>query len=150
MSTIGTDVITGALKLNNFMEGKCFTSWADFIAAVPSMFSVEVPSNITNVSIGNQQPTSSELDHLWIKQDPSGSFIGLFLYAQGAWQQVYPVPNQIFLVYGDSRNIDPGFTLASDDTNLSAAQIQTLQKIWHIGGTSPTWYSIFHVTYTGF
>ena len=146
--TIGTEVIQGALKLKNFMESKCFSCWEDFIAAIPEMFSVEVPSNITNVTVGNTQPLDSERDHLWVRTDSSGSPIGLFIYSGGTWNQFLPPPNQIYYVYGDSRNIPPGYELASASTVLTASQILTLQKTWHaeLGG----WYSIFHVVYTGF
>lgn len=148
--TIGIDVIRGAIKLDGFLEGKCFTSWSEFISELPNMLSVEIPTGITNVTVGNIQPSSSELDHLWIKTDGAGSFIGMFIYTTGSWRQIYPAPNQLFLMYGNSTNIPAGYTLASSDPNLTPAEIANLQKIWTIGGTSPTWYSVFHVTYIGF
>lgn len=148
--TIGVDVIRGILKLDNFMEGKCFTSWADFIAAMPSMFSVEVPTDVTNVKLGTDQPSDSERDNLWIKINGAGSFVGIFIYAQGTWQQIYPVPQEIFFMYGDSRNVPAGYRLVSDDPNISDIQVVNMQKIWTTGGTSPTWYTTFHVTYKGF
>lgn len=147
--TIGTDVIQGILKLNNFMEGKCFTCWSDFVAAVPSMFSVELPSNVSNVNVSSSEPSDSERDHLWVKISPSGSPIGLFIYSQGAWKQFLPAVNQLFYVYGDSNNIPDGYTLASNDPNLSSSEILTLQKTWHPNNAG-TGYTIFHVTYTGF
>lgn len=147
---IGTDVIRGAIKLDNFLEGKCFTSWSDFISDLPNMLSVEIPTGITNVNIGNLQPSSSELDHLWIKTDGSGSFIGMFIYTTGSWRQIYPAPNQLFLMYGNSTSIPAGYTLASADPNISAAELANLQKVWTVLSTSPTVYSVFHVTYTGF
>lgn len=148
--SIGTDVIRGAIKLNGFLEGKCFTSWSEFISELPNMLSVEIPTGITNVTVGIAQPSSSELDHLWIKTDGSGSFLGLFIYTTGSWRQIYPVPNQLFLIYGSSNNIPDGYTLASNDPNISPAELANLQKVWTILSTSPTVYSVFHVTYTGF
>lgn len=148
--TVGVDVIRGALKLDSFLEGKCFTSWADFVAAIPSMFSVEVPSGITNVTISNQSPSDTDRDHLWIKVDGSGSFLGFFIYTSGAWQQIYPAPNQLFLMYGDSRYPPAGYTVATDDPNISATMLANLKKIWTLGGTSPDWWTVFHATYTGF
>lgn len=146
--TIGTDLIQGVLKLNNFQESNCFTCWSDFVKAIPNMFAVELPSNISNVTIGTSQPSDSERDHLWVKTDPSGSPIGLFTYSGGTWNQFLPPQNEIFYVYGDSRSIPSGYILASSSPNLTASQILTLQKTWHAepGG----WYSIFHVVYTGF
>lgn len=148
--TIGIDIVRGAIRLDNFVEGKCFTSWAEFLQELPNLLTVELPTGITNVTIGINQPTSSELGNLWIKTDGSGSFVGLFLYMQGAWQQIYPAPNQLFLMYGDSRSVPAGYTLASADPNISALMLSNLQKIWTIGGTTPTWYSVYHATYTGF
>lgn len=147
---IGTDVIRSAVKLDGLIEGKCFTSWEEFLSELPKMLIVEIPTGITNVTVGNAQPSSSELDHLWVKTDGAGSFIGLFIYATGSWRQIYPVPNQIFLMYGDSSNIPDGYRLASEDPNISAAMLANLQKVWSILTTSPTTYSVFHVTYAGF
>ena len=144
------DVIRGALKLDNFMENKCFSSWEDFVKAFPSMFSVEVPPDITNVSIGAAEPSATDRDHLWIKLDGAGSFVGLYIYAQGAWQKIYPLSNQLFFMYGDSRSLPAGYTLAANDPNISASQLTQMQKIWTLGGTSPSWWTTFHVTYTGF
>jgi hypothetical protein len=145
----GTETIRGVLKLDNFMEGKCFTSWSDFVQAMPSMFSVEVPNDITNVTLGIQQPSDSERDHLWIRTDNSGAFSGLYIYSQGAWQIIYPVPKQLFFMWGDSRNIPAGYTLASVDPNIDSTMLMDMQKIWCVGGTGPTWWKTFHVTYTG-
>lgn len=148
--TIGNDVIRGALKLDSFLEGQCFVSWSAFIQAIPSMFSVELPAEVTNVTIGNQAPSDDDRDHLWIKTDGSGSFLGLYLYMSGAWQQIYPVPNQIFLLYGDSRYPPPGYTLVSNDPGISSAMLANLKKMWVVGGTSPDWWTMYHATYTGF
>lgn len=149
MTVIGTDVIQGVLKLNNFMEGKCFTCWSDFVAAIPSMFSVEVPNNITNVTVSATEPTDSERDHLWVKIDPSGSPIGFFTFSQSAWNQFFPPKNALYYVYGDSNNIPAGYVLASNFSGLSASEILTLQKTWHVNSTG-TGYTIFHVIYVGF
>lgn len=147
---IGTDTVQGVLKLQGLLDEGCFTSWKEFVASIPDLFSVELPNDITNVTVGSSQPSDSERDHLWIRTDGSGSFVGLLIYASGAWRQIYPAPNQIFLMYGDSRSVPVGYTLVSDDPNLSTSEVQNLQKIWTQGGTSPTWYTVFHVTYTGF
>ena len=147
---IGTDVVLGALKLTGIVDAQCYKSFKEFVTAIPDLFSVEIPNNITNVTVGNEQPSASERDHLWVKTSGSGSFIGLFLYAQGAWNQIYPVPQGIFRMYGDSRAVPDGYLLASDDPNISSAMLAEMQKTWVTGGTSPTWYTLFQVTYIGF
>lgn len=144
-----SDLIRGAIKLDGFREGQCFTSIDDYTKALPGMLAVEIPASITNVTVSADQPTDDERDNLWFRRDNSGSFLGLYLYAQGAWQQIYPVPQQIFKLYGDSRNIPKGFALA-DQPFVSLAQLSKLKEEWLVGGSSPTWYSIFDVVYVGF
>lgn len=146
----GTDVIQGALKLTGLVDAQCYKSFKEFVAAMPDLFSVEVPNNISNVTVGNSQPSASERDHLWVRTDGSGSFVGLFTYAQGSWKQIYPVPQGIFRMYGDSRAVPEGYRLASADPNISSAMLAELQKTWVTGGSSPTWYTMFHTTYIGF
>lgn len=147
---MGNDVIRGAVKLDGFIEEKCFKSWAEFITALPSMLALEIPDSITNVTVGNTQPTDDQRDNLWIRKDSSGSFVGFYLYAQGTWQKIFPADGELTWVSGDSRVIAPGYTLATNLTDLTAAQKAFLTARWHIGGTSPTWYDIFEVRYTGF
>lgn len=149
----GTDVIQGALKLVGLSDQECFKSWEEFVTAIPELFAVEVPNNITNVTLSTAQPTDSERDYLWIKLDGSGSFVGMLIYAQGGWKQIYPIPEpvlEIHHVVGDSRNLPPGFILASADPRVTATQLTKLKTDWLVGGTSPTWYSIFDMTYVGF
>jgi hypothetical protein len=148
--TTSNDVLRGTVKLDGFLEGCCFTSWDDFVKKLPSLLAIEIPSNVTNVTIGNTQPTDDERDNLWIRKDNSGSFLGMFIYSQGTWQQIYPPPLSAILMLGDSRVIPAGYQLASDVTFVDAATLTALQSLWVIGGTSPTWYKMFHVFYTGF
>ena len=144
------DVIRGAVTLDGFLEGRCFKSWDEFVRTLPSMLSVEIPANATNVSVGNIQPTDDQRDNLWVRKDNSGSFMGLFVYSQGAWQQVYPPPLSAILMLGDSRSIPTGYILASDASFVDAATLVSLQTLWVAGGLGPPiWYKLFHVFYVG-
>lgn len=148
---IGTDAIRGVLKLDGFIEGKYFTSWQDFVQSIPDLFSVEVPNNITNVTIGSTEPSSSERDNMWFKENSAGSPVGIFIYSGGAWKQFLPVPNEIHLIYGDSRTPPFGYTVVTDSPVFSPAQVAEMQKVWSVGGTTPTpWWTVFHVVWTGF
>lgn len=140
--------IRGSIKLDNLIETGCFTSIDDFLKRLPDMLTVEIPADVTNVTIGSTQPNSDQLNNLWIKKDNSGSFVGLFLFAQGGWNQVYPVPQELHLVYGDSTVIPTGYQLASDDVNISPTQLAFLQLMWHSNGGGG--YDIFHISYAGF
>jgi len=147
--TTDVDVIQGAIKLQQLPDRQCFTNWQDFLRRLPDLLSVEIPTDVTNVTVGNTYPSDSEQDHLWVKTDSSGNFVGLFLFVTGAWRQIYPLPDQLFLIIGDSRSVPDGYTLASDDPRITALMLANLQKIWTIGGTTPTWYSVYHATFTG-
>jgi hypothetical protein len=148
---LGTDTIRGVLKLEGKPDCQFFTGWQDFIQNMSKLFAVEIPNDITNVTIGQEQPSDSERDHLWFRTDSSGGFAGLYLFGAGAWQKVYPLQGQVFLMYGNSLNIPTGYTLAENDPNLNSSEIASLKKMWVQGGDSPSlWYSLFHVTFTGF
>lgn len=145
-----TDVIRGTISLDGFLDGRCFKSWDEFVKALPSMLTVEIPADSTNVSVGNVQPTDDQRDNLWVRKDNSGSFIGLYVYSQGAWQQVYPPPLSLSLIVGDSRVVPIGYQLASDSSLIDATMLAALQKLWVVGGVGPpVWYKMFHVMYVG-
>lgn len=145
------DVIRGAIKIDNFLQDKCFTSWKDFVLALPQMLTVEVPTSVTNVTVGTVQPGDDEKDNLWIRRDNSGSFLGMYIFAAGSWKQIFPVPNEIFYVYGDSRQPPPGYSFVEDVTTFSVDELNKMRLIWHVGGTVPTtWYSTYHCVYVGF
>ena len=146
---MNVDVIQSVLKLVQMPERQCFTSWQDLLRKIPELYAVEIPSGITNVSIGNAYPSSSETDHLWIQTDNSGNFIGLNIFVTGAWRQIYPLLDQLFLIVGDSRVPPSGYTVADSDPRIDDAMLNNLQKIWTLGGTTPIWYTVFHVTFTG-
>jgi hypothetical protein len=144
------DVVRGAIYLDSFLEGKCFKSWDEFVQALPSMLAVEVPASVSNVSVGNTQPNDDERDNLWVRKDNSGSFMGLFVYSQGAWQQIYPPPNAASLVLGDSRNVPAGYILASDASFVDVNTLAKLMTMWEVGGLGPpVWYKMFHIFYVG-
>jgi len=141
----------GSLKLLGKLDCNCFTSWQDFIKAIPSMFAVEIPPDITNVTLSNNQPDADQQDHVWFKLNSAGNFVGIFLYITGSWRQVYPVPNQIFQVFGDSRVPPTGYILVdSSNPNFTAAEVAALQANWVPHPTEPGVYTIFNVTYAGF
>lgn len=146
-----TDVIKGSLVVQGMLEDKCFESVKDFILALPNILAVELPSSISNVTVGNVQPADYERDNLWIRKDNDGGFIGIYVFAKKNWQQIFPVPGQLTLIVGDSRSVPEGYTFAEDLTDLTTDQKAVLKKGWHVGGTTPAvWYDLFHVRFTGF
>lgn len=144
------DVISGAIKLSGLMEGKCFTSWQEFVQALPSMLTIEVPSSISNVTVGNIQPAADELDHLWIRKDSSGSFVGLYVFSLGKWRQVYPVDGEVIWMNGDSRLIPDGYVLIDTGTSgFTQDVINHIKNMYKLDNTG-VYYVYFAVTYVGF
>lgn len=147
--SISNDVILGALKLIGSPDVKCFTSWKEFLLAWPTMFGVEINrASITNVTIGMDQPGADETDHLWVRFNNAGVFVGLYAYSQTGWFMFAPSPNAIIRMYGDSTIIPKGFRLAdTSNPRLTNAAATALMTQWH--SISPGVYDIFDVTWEG-
>ena len=142
------NVTRAEIVLTGLPHTKCFTSWQDFLAALPSFLSVEVPSSITNVIVSNIQPTSSQTADIWFRTSNSGSFIGIYVFAQGVWHQIYPVnvdgvpdTTQIFWLYGDSANPPAGWTNTDNYAGLSVPVKTALKSQWVLEGAIYTYYS---------
>lgn len=147
-----TDVIQGALKLLGLPDDKCWSSFSEFLQDFPNLYGVEISNKITNVIVSNAQPLDSERDTVWIRTDNSGSFIGIFLYGAGTWQQMFPAPNQLFRMYGLSTSLPAGFTLAThvNVPAITTAMETQLKTGWYPAPPSAGPYTVFDAVFTGF
>lgn len=149
-----TDVIKGTIKIQNILEEACVLDFPDLIRQLPNFITIEVPSTISNVVIGPQQPGSDKRNNLWIRTDSSGDFLGIFVYAVGLWRQVYPVPMGLIRIAdgaADSRTPPVGYTLATEANVLTQSQKDFLVQQWHWHLDVPnTYYDIFDVFFTGY
>lgn len=144
-----SDIILGALKLVGKVDCQCFTSIPDFLKAFPKLFAVEVPASITNVIVSVNQPDDSQHDSVWFRIDAAGSFVGIFIYATGDWRQVWPTPQGVFRMYGNSSVVPPGYQLIdASNPHFTAAEVAAIQATWYTPGGG--YYTIFDVTYEGF
>lgn len=144
------DSVLAPLKLQGLPDLACFKCFEDLLQALPSYLFAEIPITITNIVFSSTQPLDTQRDYIWFRRDNSGGFLGIYLYVGGQWQQIYPTPNGIFRMYGDSRDIPPGYLLAdADNPNLTAAMATHLETQWLLDPTL-TYYVIFDVTYEGF
>jgi len=140
-----TDVIRGTLKLDNFQEGRVYTDTDAFIKALQDMFAIEIPTTITNVIISAAQPGDDFKEGVWIRKNSAGIFEGVYVFQSGAWTRIVPplFDNEVILMYGDSRDIPAGFSLADDsNTNLPAGVGAALMTNWVADGGN---YSLFHI-----
>ena len=140
-----TDVIRGALKLDNFNEGRSYSDLDAFVQALADMFSVEIPENITNVIVSSSEPGDDFKTGVWIRRDTSGTFAGIYIFQSDAWKSIVPpvFDTQIILMYGDSRNVPSGYSLAdASNANLPAGVGAQLVASWIDTGD---YYSLFHI-----
>ncbi len=142
------------IVLTGLQDTKCFTSWQDFLQELPNLISVAVPNNITNVIVSNIQPTSSQTTDIWFRTSNSGSFLGIYVFSQGAWHQIYPVnvdgpidTTQIFWFQGDPNNPPAGWTNTNVATIVDPTIATALAALWVTGSGGLVYYS---AVFTGF
>lgn len=150
MSAYQNDVIPGTLKITNLPECQCFTSFEDFIKALPNYLGVELPKNFTNVSVGNVQPSEADRDTVWFRMSPSGAFIGIFVYYRGTWISVFPAPNQLIRVVGDSRTPPTGYkVVAVGDAGITDPTTLTAIQTGWVRDSTNTYYIVFDTVFIG-
>lgn len=143
-----SDLVRGQLVVTGLLDTQCFTSWQEVINALPNLLAPEMPNSITNVIVGNTQPTDSQTSSIWFRLSNSGSFLGIYVFSQGAWHQIYPVnvdtpttTTQIFWLAGDSEQVPAGFTNTDNALILTAAVQAALKAQWVLEGSIYTLYS---------
>lgn len=132
------DVVRGVLKVDNLPERACFTSWQDFLEELPTFLTVELPTNVSGVVVGRDFPTDDDKDKVWFRRDPSGNFLGIYAFQNGAWRPFYNVtPGQVIWTIGDSDNVPDGFVLIeTGDATIPSTVVEALmgQYISKAGG----------------
>lgn len=85
------NIIAGDLVIKNIPENACYTSFTELLKSLPEYLGVQIPSTITNVIVSNVQPSSSQTTSIWFRYSNSGSFLGIYVFSQGAWHNIYPI-----------------------------------------------------------
>lgn len=142
--------VTGAWKLVGLPDTACFTSFKDLLLALQAFSVLEIPKTITNVVVSNVQPLDSQRNYVWFRTGSSGHFIGIYVYSDGKWVQVFRAPQEIIRIGGigaDSRTPPPGYQLIdSDNAGFTSAQVSFIQSGWHKDPTNTFW-DVFDVTW---
>lgn len=144
-------VITGAIKFVDVPNDFCLTNITDLIKFIQKFGKIEFDaSQVTNVVVSVDQPEIIQgLNIIWFKISNSGNFIGVFVYVNSQWLQMFPVPAGIYRISGDSNNPPPGYTLITSTTpGFTAAMVNHLESQWLRDPTDSYWV-IFDVVYTG-
>jgi hypothetical protein len=85
------NLVAGTLVVQGVPENACFTTFIDLIKALPTYLGVQIPASVTNVIVGNVQPSSSQTTNVWFRLSNAGSFMGIYVFSQGAWHNIYPI-----------------------------------------------------------
>lgn len=133
MNEIITDNVRGALKVNGSLDRQYFTSWREFIEALPNLLSVEIPSSITNVVVSAGEPGDDDGDKLWVRKDSAGGFLGLYLFQRGKWRRFFnSAPNEVHWFGGDSNHPEEGFVVIDDEDAVFTSYVVTSLKVKYI------------------
>jgi len=142
---MNTIELRDAIKILGLPDTTCFESFEQLLQVLTDYMVLEIPTSITNVVVGNTQPGDTQRDAVWFRMSNGGQFIGIYLYSEGTWTQFFPVPGQVYKIAGgDSRDVPRGFILASNSSNLTAAEKAKLEEEWLFDPTN-VYYTIFHV-----
>jgi len=137
--------VEASVQITGLPDGTCFESFGELLQALPQYLQVLIPNNITNVIVSNTQPNATQRDYVWFRKSNGGVFIGIYLFSDGTWRQLFPVPGQIYRIAGgDSRDPPAGFILTDDAGNLTQAEKDHLKTSWLFDPTN-TFYVIFDV-----
>lgn len=143
-------IIKGAIKVQGVPESACFKSFPQLLNALGTYLTVEIQNQeFSNVVISNQQPGQADRGKIWWRIANSGSFVGIYFFVNGEWAQIFPAPNEIFWLYGDSADPPEGFKFLeeSDGILTGADYAQLIALAVPNGGVPP--FKYFPAIYTG-
>jgi len=145
-----SDVIKGAIKLNQLPDRLKYSSWIEFIKDLPNLLSVEVPTSVSGVIVGSSYPTETDRDKVWYRRDSAGNLIGTYAFQAGSWRPLYQLaPGQILWLYGDSSDIPEGFIMIDvGDPRIPALVVNTLMPQYIPNGSGG--YEYFAVRWAGY
>jgi hypothetical protein len=142
--------VTGAIKAVDLPEDFCITTTRELVKALERYLAVEFGvEQITNVVVSSAEPDAADRDIIWFRLDTSGNFLGIYVFVQGQWDQMFPAPSSVVKMYGDSRDVPRGYALVTEDlAGFTLGMVTKLQEEW-LRDPGDTYWMIFHVVYTG-
>lgn len=144
-----SNIVSAPIAIKGDPTTACFTTVGDFIEALPNFLVAEIPTSITNVVISNIQPLDSQRTDIWFRLSNGGTFIGIYVFSDGTWIQMFPPPQGLFSMYGDSRDVPKGYVLADENNGALPPGVGLwLKQRWKLDPTN-TFYQVFDTTYEG-
>lgn len=144
-----SNIVSAPLAIRGDPSTACFTNIGEFIESLPNFLIAQIPTSITNVIISNIQPLDSERNTIWFRLNNAGTFIGIYVFSDGTWIQMFPPPQGVFGMYGDSRDVPKGYVLADEDNAALPPGVGLfLKQSWKLSG-SGDYYVYFQATFLG-
>lgn len=141
------DSVEGVLKITNLPDLACFESFEALLLALPTYLKVYIPPSITNVVIGNTEPSDAERNYLWIKRNNAGDVVGFYLFSGGEWNQFIPTPGAVTTVVGNSTNPPVGYVTTDNANTLTGPQKAFFKGQWRDSGLG--YYDVYTVVPSG-
>lgn len=114
----------GLIKVLNLPQSFCFQgSAADIIQQIAAALAVDLPDTITNVYVGPNAPVNPQDTAIWVRQDNSGLFLGLYVVSNG----------QFVLAVGNWQEWDPTYSAGGAMTYSITSEF--LKEYWTAGDT---------------
>lgn len=147
------DIVDIPLKVLNLPDLLCVKSITDLVKQLPDLLVGQAPTSITNVVVGNIQPFDTQRDTIWFRKDNAGNFLGIYVFSNGSWQQMYPVQNERFMVYrnpDDPVTIPPGYTRFDEMAGIDPTVVAAEMASWTADPVLPNEYLRFSIIFSGF
>lgn len=137
------------IKIDGLPDDYAYTDMRSFIEFLVDHLVVDIPNEITNVVMSATQPGDNERDSVWLRRNNAGSFIGIYLYSNGAWSQFFPAPGEIVWLRGDSRNPPAGYRVIESGTPGFTDYEVAFYTNKYLQKEGDTYYIYYAATFTG-
>lgn len=143
--------ITGVIKVTDLPDDTCLTTVRELILSLERFLAVEFDAEqVTNVIVSSVEPETTERNIIWFRTDNSGNFLGINVFIQGEWIQMFPPPNSIIRMYGRSTELPQGYALVSTSVpGFTPPMVAKLQESWVLQQPGGQYYVLFDVVYVG-
>lgn len=150
---IARDKLSVALAVKRIPEKLCWGKPRDFIENLTQYLTAEldVESRLNLVVVGHETPTEDDKDRLWIRTARDNSFLGFYLFQNGAWKVIHNYrSDEVIWMYGNSTQIPSGFEFIDGSLGGMDSKVQerVISQYLQIEGTNS--YSYFAVRWKGY
>lgn len=146
------DTLEGKLEIASRPATLCYGKPLTFIETLTKILRATFPvhNNHKFIVVGNEFPSTDDIDTLWARFDSGGNPMGWFAFIKGQWQRFYtPIPGEIRWIVGDSDNPPEGWKpIVEQGAGIDAAILAKLMLSYV--EISVDRYSFFAVRYVGY